>query len=66
MKGEIIIVREVMKRERKMADSVIFLKCMKSIPKPITVKRAVTMNKVLNSVTGEKLNGTVVFCTILY
>jgi len=47
IKGEMIIVREVMKSARKIADYAIFLKCINNIPKPITVKMAVMINKLL-------------------
>lgn len=66
MKGEIIIVRDVMKSERKRADYVIFLKCINSIPKPITVKSAVIINRLLNKVPDEKLKGKEELVMTLY
>ena len=66
MKGEMIIVREVMKSARKIADYAIFLKCINNRPKPITVKMAVMMNKMLYNAVDEKLKGKEVVVVTLY
>lgn len=66
MKGELMMVRDVMKRDVKMADSLIFLKCMKSSPNPITVKIALMMNRLLKKGCRVRFTGVEVLSTIRY
>ena len=47
MNGDVMRVSEVINSEVKMAVSLILLKCINSSPKPITVNKAVRMNRLL-------------------